>query len=68
MIATAPPRKRHRTTKKNKVEAAIASAFGSIMRYQMEAEEHFPKPEEEWWQRQMELEEKRQQENREHKM
>ena len=67
IIAAAPPRKRRRTTRKSKVKKAIESTFDSFMRYQMEAENVF-KSRRKSGGRQMEFEEKRQQENREHEM
>ena len=61
-----PPRKKPRLQKKSKAEKAIDKAMESFIVYQREADEQYQKYEEERWQKDIELEEKRRREDREH--
>lgn len=54
--------------KKGRAEKAIERSIESFMSYQVEAEKRFQKYEDERWKREVELEEKRRQEDRDHEM
>ena len=54
--------------RRSKGEKAMDRAIESFVTYQKDAEERFQKWEDEWWKRELELEEKRRREDREHEV
>ena len=62
---TPPPRKKQ---KKSKAEKTIEKAMDTFITYQRTADEQYRKYEEERWQKEMELEERRRQEDRNHEI
>ena len=63
-----PPQKRKKTEKKTKGEKAVQKALESFSERQREAEERFQRYEEERWQKELDVEERRRKEDREHEM
>ena len=61
-----PPRKRQRTQKKGKMERALDYALSSFAKHQQNETEKYQKYADERWEKQMELEDKRRREDREH--
>ena len=60
----APPKKKQRREKKSKAEKVMESTMNAFMKYQLEAE----KRDEERWQKEMEIEEKRRKEDQQHEL
>ena len=71
LTATLPPMKKKRKVekdKRSKGEKAMDKAVESFVNYQKDAEERFKKWEDERWKKELELEEKRRREDREHEV
>ncbi len=60
--------KRDKKDRRSKGEKVMEKAMESFMNHQTEAEQRFRKWEEERWQKEIELDEKRRQEDREHEL
>lgn len=68
-VAAPPPKKKPRLGKdKSKGEKVMERAIESFIKYQNESEESYRKWEEERWEKELELDEKRRKENQEHEI
>ena len=63
-----PPSKRKKLEKKTRAEKGIEKAVDTFMKYQLEAEERYKQYEDERWQKEVELEEKRQREDQQYEI